>query len=105
VPPLMSDTAHQRETPRDSRLARLVTYLGVIVAVSLAILLALDILDRGETIAGDIVFWVWFISTVALLVSGLGLLISRAAVRLAALATVVALVSFGVWALVTVVIL
>ncbi len=101
----MSDTAHQRETPRDSRFARLVTYLGVAVAVSLAVLLVLDILEKGETVAGDIVFWLWFISTVALLVSGLGLLISRVAVRLGALATVAALASFGVWALVTVVIL
>ncbi len=101
----MSDIARQRETPRGSRLERLVRYLGVVVAVSLAILLVVDILDKGETIVGDIVFWIWFISTVALLVSGLGLLVGRAAVRFGVLATVGAVASFGVWALVTVVIL
>ena len=98
---MLSDTA----TEWEPRSRRVVTYLGVFVAVSLAILLVLDVLDQGETLAGDIVFWAWFISAVALLVLGLGLVLSRAAVRLGALATVIALVSFALWALVTVVIL
>ncbi len=97
----MSYTANEREP----RWRRAVTYVAAVVAVSLAILLVLDILDQGETLAGDIIFWVWFISAVALLVLGLGILLSRMAVRLGALATVIALASFGLWALVTVVIL
>lgn len=86
-------------------MATAVTYVAAVVAVSLAILLVLDILDQGETLAGDIVFWAWFISAVALLVVGLGILLSRTSVRLGALAAGMALASFGLWALVTVVIL
>jgi hypothetical protein len=62
-------------------------------------------LKKGETLAGDVVFWTWFISTAALLVVGLGILLSRTAVRVGAFATAAALISLGVWALVTVVIL
>jgi hypothetical protein len=97
----MSNTASERE-PRWRAAFR---YVAAVVAVSLPILLVLDILDQGETLAGDVVFWVWFVSAAALLVLGLGLLLSRTAVRLGALATGMALASFGLWALVTVVIL
>ncbi len=97
----MNYTANERE-PRGRRA---VTYVGAVVAVSLAILLVLDILDQGETLAGDIVFWTWFISAVVLLVLGLGVLLSRRSVRLGAFAAGLALGSFGLWALVTVVIL
>ena len=97
----MSYVANEREP----RWRRAVTYVGAVVAVSLAILLVLDILDQGETLAGDIVFWAWFISAVALLVLGLRILLSRTSVRLGMLAAGMALASFGLWALVTVVIL
>ena len=71
---------------REPQLRRVVKYVGAVVALSLAVLLVLDILDRGETTAGDIVFWVWFISTVTLLLLGLGILLTRSAVRLGGLA-------------------
>ena len=90
---------------REPQLRRVVKYVGAVVALSLAVLLVLDILNRGETTAGDIVFWVWFISTVTLLLLGLGILLTRSAVRLGGLATVLALLALGLWALVTVIIL
>ncbi len=98
--PVLSNTATERSRDRGELLL-----LGVVVAVSLTILLVLDVLDQGETLAGDIAFWVWFISAVVLLVLGLGLVLSRLAVRVGGLAAVIALASFGLWALVTVVIL
>jgi len=90
---------------REPQLRRVVTYVGAVVALSLAVLLVIDILDTGETALGDIVFWVWFFSTVALLLLGLGILLTRRAVRLGGLAAVLALLSLGLWALVTVIIL
>jgi len=98
---LMRYTANERE-PRSRRV---VTSVGAVVAVALAILLVLDIFEKGETIAGDLVFWAWFVSTVALLGLGVGILLTGKAVRYGALAIGMALLSFGVWALVAVVIL
>jgi hypothetical protein len=60
-------------------LRRFVLYGSLVSCAALVPLLALDLADKGETVAGDIIFWLFFFSTVAVLAVSLVALAASAA--------------------------
>jgi hypothetical protein len=52
-------------------LSRFVLYGSLVSCAALVPLLALDLAEKGETVAGDVVFWLFFFSTVAVLAASL----------------------------------
>jgi hypothetical protein len=86
-------------------LRRLISYGSVVSAAALFPLLVLDQADQGETVAGDIAFWVFFLATVAVLAASF-VALAIPAIRAAAVRGL-GYVAFAVvmWLLVNVVIL
>jgi hypothetical protein len=59
-------------------LPRFILYGSLVSFAALVPLLALDLADKGETIAGDITFWIFFFATVAVLATSLLALVKAA---------------------------
>ncbi len=61
-----------------SALPRLIAYGSLVSFIALVPLLALDLADKGETLAGDLTFWTFFFATVAVLAMSLLALVASA---------------------------
>jgi hypothetical protein len=82
-----------------------IAYGSLVSVVALVPLLILDAVDEGETLAGDVTFWVFFFATVAVLAASL-LAVASATSRAAGLRGLVYVaIAVGMWLLVNVVIL
>jgi hypothetical protein len=81
-------------------------YSGSLVSfVALVPLLALDIADKGETVVGDIAFWIFFFATVAVLAMSLFALLGSASQKAGMRGLGYVAFAVGLWLLVNVVIL
>jgi hypothetical protein len=86
-------------------LRRFISYGSFVSFAALVPLLALDLADKGETIAGDIAFWIFFFATVAVLATSLLALVNAASRRTGLRGLGYVAFAVGTWLLVNVVIL
>jgi len=86
-------------------LRRLISYGSLVSFAALVPLLALDFADEGETVAGDITFWIFFFATVAVLAISLLARVGAASRGTGFRGLGYVVVAVGMWILVNVVIL
>jgi hypothetical protein len=86
-------------------LRRLISYGSLVSFAALVPLLTLDLADKGETIAGDITFWIFFLATVAVLAASLLALVNDASRGTGLRGFSYVAFAVGMWLLVNVVIL
>ena len=88
-----------------SALPRLIAYGSLVSFIALVPLLALDLADKGETLAGDLTFWTFFFATVAVLAMSLLALVASASRSAALRGLGYVAIAICLWLLVNVVVL
>ena len=84
---------------------RLIFYGSVLSFAALVPLLALDVADKGETIAGDITFWIFFLATVVVLATSILALVTPASRGTGLRGLAYVAFAVGLWLLVNVLVL